>query len=241
MIKIAICDDELEICSMLEEYVAEACKKQKVKVDISVYADGKSLHEALCSGEEFTLIFLDIELPHIDGVEIGAYIRDELKDNAIQIAYISGKESYAMQLFKIRPINFLIKPITYEQVVNILNKTLSLMYIMSRKFVYKQKQDMHFEEFGNIMYFKSNNRKVQIVLQDNRVEEFYGKLDKICQQLPKQEFLYIHKSYIVNVSYIQHFEYEHITLVNGEVLPISQSRRKKIRIEQARLSLGGDR
>lgn len=237
MIRIAVCDDELKICSMMEEYVIEACKDAKVKVDIVLYDEGETLCEALRAGERFSLIFLDIELRGINGVSIGSVIREELEDNTMQIAYISGKESYAMQLFESRPINFIVKPITYEQVVEVIGKTISLMNAMSKKFVYKLKQDMHFIEFRDIIYFKSNNRKVLIITKYG-TQEFYGKLDKISNQLPKEEFLYIHKSYIVNTSYIATFEYENVKMVTGEVLPIAQSRRKKIRMEQARIANG---
>lgn len=240
MIKVAICDDELGVCAVIEDYVEDACKNLKVKADISVYDDGKALCKALQEGERFALILLDIELPEFDGVAIGDYIREVLKDNTIQIAYISGNEGYAMRLFDVRPINFMVKPITYQQIEKVLSKTLMLMSELTKMFMYKKKQDMHFIEYRNIMYFKSDNRKVQIVLQDH-VEEFYGKLELIYDQLSKQEFLYIHKSYIVNISYVRTFHYESLTLMNGEVLPIAQSKRKKIRCEQLGLFLGGDK
>lgn len=238
MIRIAICDDELKVCSQLEEYITDICEDLDIMVEIVVFNNGDNLCKALCDGEKFTLLFLDIELANRNGVEIGGYIRDVLHNNDIQIAYISGMESYAMQLFEIRPINFIIKPVSYEKIEQVVLKTISLMNTMSRRFVYKQKHDVYYVEYHDILYFKSSNRKIQIIKQDG-VEEFYGRLDKIYKELPSNKFLYIHKSYVVHTSYIKHYEYESVTMVTGEKLPIAQSRRKLVRMAQLEFGLGG--
>lgn len=236
MIKIAVCDDEQRVCSTLEEYIIMICKGVRMKVEIDIYNDGESIYEALREKESYHLIFLDIKLVNINGIDIGKYIREELCDNYTQIAYISGRESYAMQLFEIRPVSFMLKPISFEKVKKVINDTLSLMNVMSGKFGFKQKQDVHFVELSDIVYFKSDNRKVHIILKDGKTD-FYGRLDNIYQDLPKRKFLYIHKSYIVNASYISVFEYENITLATGETLPIAQSKRKSVRMAQTNLYL----
>lgn len=239
MIRIAICDDEIEVCSQLEEYITDICEDLNIMAEVVVFDDGDALCEILRSGKKFTLLFLDIELSNQSGVEIGSYIRDVLFDNDIQIAYISGMESYAMQLFEIRPINFIIKPVSRAKVEQVFTKAVSLMNDMSRRFVYRQKHDVHYLEYHDILYFKSSNRKIQIVKQDG-VEEFYGRLDKIYKELPPNKFLYIHKSYVVHVSFIKHFQYESVIMVTGERLPIAQSRRKLIRMAQLEYGLGGN-
>lgn len=62
------------------------------------------------------LIFLDIELLDLDGIVVGRYIREELENRDIQIVYISCKGQYAQQLFKMQPMDFLVKPILQKQI-----------------------------------------------------------------------------------------------------------------------------
>lgn len=69
------------------------------------------MYQFICEGACFDIVFLDIELPKISGIDIGKKIRDEMHDETTKIVYISGKDSYAMGLFDVRPLNFLIKPI----------------------------------------------------------------------------------------------------------------------------------
>ncbi len=58
---------------------------------------------------------------------------------------------------------------------------------------------------------------------------FYDKIERLVALLEPQKFLFVHKSYLVNSKHIQNFEYDTITIDNGEVIPISQSKRKIIR------------
>ena len=72
------------------------------------------------------MLFLDIELPKMNGVAVGQYIRETLKNETIQIAYISSKQEYAMELFEMRPINFLVKPLYEKKIENVIDKFLQL-------------------------------------------------------------------------------------------------------------------
>ncbi len=75
-------------------------------------------------GTNYDLLFLDIELPQINGVAVGRYIRETIKNEIIQIAYISSKQKYAMELFEMHPINYLVKPLTYEKIAKVIDKFL---------------------------------------------------------------------------------------------------------------------
>ena len=63
---------------------------------------------------EYDILFLDIELFRMTGIEAGDFIRNRLEDRSMQIIYISGKSSYARELFKTQPMDFLVKPITKQ-------------------------------------------------------------------------------------------------------------------------------
>lgn len=115
MYRIGICDDDKELCSGLEEQIYHIAKELSVKAEVEVWYSGESILKDLENGTQLDLIFLDIELIHKNGISVGKFIRGEMEDMQTHIVYISSKQSYAMQLFKIQPLDFLIKPVSDEQ------------------------------------------------------------------------------------------------------------------------------
>lgn len=227
MYNIGICDDGVSFCSNLESMILSYCQKKDIKVDIKVWYSGESLCDYLRQENHLDILFLDIELFKMTGVEVGNYIRDILGDRGMHIVYISGKASYAQQLFKIQPIDFLVKPILQNQV----NETLSLVFKILRssmpKFEFQKGKNYYYISFKDIMYFCSEGRKINIITL-NEVQEFYGKLKDVAKKVPS-EFITIHQSYLVNKNFISKYTYETIELVNGTILAISKVNRKKVR------------
>ena len=130
MLRIGICDDEELITKRLMRILYSLEKNQSENYDIEVYTDSVKLSEKLSAGKRYDLIFLDIMMPVKSGVEVGKIIRNDLKDNITQIVFISSENKYAMDLFEIRPMNFLIKPFYTFHNVSILLKILVKISIM---------------------------------------------------------------------------------------------------------------
>ena len=102
-IQIAICDDEDKICLQLKDILGSISDEKSVEFIIQIFQCGEDLCKSL-KDKDYDLIFLDIELPKINGIEVGKYIREKLNNEIVQIAYISAKTEYAMELFDYRPI-----------------------------------------------------------------------------------------------------------------------------------------
>jgi DNA-binding LytR/AlgR family response regulator len=185
----------------------------------------------LCENYEkgkYDLIFLDIEYEGKNGVETGKYIRETMGDETVQIAYISGNIGYAMELFEYHPINFLEKPVSEAAVKRVVDKYLLLSNQKFENFQYKIGSDRFQVALSEIKYFSSRARKVTLHGKE-KDEEFYGSLETIYSQVKGKQFLYVHKSFIVNYQYIKKMEYEQVILHDETVIPISQSRRSAIR------------
>ena len=88
----------------------------RIEAEIEPWYSGESLCKYLEAGNRFDLIFLDIELLKLSGIDVGNYIRNYLDDLKTSIIYISYNRSYAMRLFKIQPLDFLVKPLQYNSV-----------------------------------------------------------------------------------------------------------------------------
>lgn len=227
MYQIGICDDEVHTCSELEYMIRKIMKNMNIKCDIEHWYSGESLCQYLDMGNHLDLIFLDIELVSMNGLDVGKYIRNTLDDLKTYIIYISYNQSYAMQLFKIQPLDFLVKPFKCDEVMFVLKifiriaekKRLFLEYHIGNSY-YKQPID-------DIIYLQSDNKKIHIVLPKEK-KEFYGKLKSIVTQMPSH-FLQIHQSYIINQNYVTEYTYDEIIMRNGEQLKISRPYRNIIR------------
>ena len=89
-IQIAICDDEDKICLQLKDILGSISDEKSVEFIIQIFQCGEDLCKSL-KDKDYDLIFLDIELPKINGIEVGKYIREKLNNEIVQIAYISAK------------------------------------------------------------------------------------------------------------------------------------------------------
>lgn len=238
MFRIAICDDEQVICSQIENFIVKYAAESNEKIDTQVFYSGEELIKFLEMGQDFDLIFLDIELKLINGVEVGRKIREEMDNQIVQIVYVSGKDNYYKDLFDVRPMHFLHKPVDAVEIINDVRLAMRLTEKLGGVFIYKRGHEVFRKPVKNILYFESSNREVKMVTSEGE-EIFYGKLAEVYDQVAKYHFMFIHKSYIVNYFYITKFRYEEVTMSNMEVLPISQARRKATRELQVKFEKEG--
>lgn len=223
MYYIAICDDEPVICAQFEKVLADY-RKEEIKVD--VFYSGEELYEALQSARHYDLVFLDIELGKINGVEVGRMIRDQLQDEQVQIVYISSKQEYAMELFEVRPMNFLVKPIQDRQILMNTEKAMRLKGTAEKCFEFKYGTEYYKISYGKIIYFESQNRKI-IVHTDHGEKELYSKLDTIEKMCP-ENFIRIHQSYLINNGHIEAYKPDAVAMSDGDELSISKKYKKAV-------------
>jgi DNA-binding LytR/AlgR family response regulator len=228
MIKIAICDDDHFICSQLENILVKYTKRKYIKMNIDIFYSGKGILSCLDQGVIFDLIYLDIELGKISGIEVGLQIRKTMRNYTTEIVYISGKDKYYKQLFDVQPLNFIEKPISQQFVIGALELALERMKKYAGFFQYQKSHDIYKVEINNILYFESLNREVKIV---TTIQEdlFYGNLEDISNRISNYPFLKIHRSYLINYNHATILRYSEVVMSNGTVLPISRNRRQEIR------------
>lgn len=227
MFHIAVCDDEKIICEEIRTFAQRYAEERACSVDCSIFLSGEALYESLARGNYYDVIFLDIELFHISGIEIGEYIRRQLKDMLSQIVYISSRPEYAMELFATHPLDFLTKPISFEKFSVCLNQTAELKSKRGAFFSYNCRGEHRRIPLSNILYFESQNRKV-CVTRVNCREAYYGKLNEVENQVKDYGFLRIHKSFIVNPQYVEVYGKTTITMTNRDVLPVSREKQTEI-------------
>lgn len=228
MFRIGICDDDETFAIQLEEYIIQYAKTKNLLVDTQTFSNADDLFQNMEEEGLFEILFLDIQLNDTTGIDIGRKIRTSLKNEAMQIVYVSSKEGYAMQLFDIRPMNFLIKPVDYGKVVYILEEYDRLYNLQNKFFQYSIGKSQNRINERYIIYFQSQGRKIKMVTQNDSIE-FYGKLSDVILQLNEHSFLNVHKSYVINTNYVVEYRKDSILMANGESIPISQSMKKHVK------------
>jgi len=233
VIYVAICDDETKIGADLERALIDIFGKLSVAYEIDIFFSGEELCKAMQSGAVYDLIFLDIEFAkhEINGVEVGRKIRDNYNNFMVAIVYMSRVKDYALELFDIQPFNFLVKPMKYEKVDEVVRKYLKVSGMWSETFTYKIGHDIFKAQIKDIVYLESRNKKLKLHLLSGRADEFYGSIKEMYQeQLQRLDFLFIHTSYIVNYDYITALKFNQVFIKDAAApLPISKHRANEVR------------
>ena len=227
VIRIAVVDDNEMIRKQVKRFLNTYALKNSVVFEIYTYEDGHLLTLDINHEMHFDLIYLDIEMPIQNGIQVGHWIREIAQDEWMQIVFISGKDGYDRKLFSINCLDFLSKPICYSDLERTVNRFRKLTRRPEDVFTFQNNHVLQRVPIANILYFESTNRKINIITTTDMLE-FYDKLDNVESQVPSQ-FFRIHKSFLVNYYHIRKFEYDNVIMSNQKRLPISQSKRKEMR------------
>lgn len=227
MYYVGICDDADDVCRRIAEIVTQYGSHENIDLHIKICNSGEELCDYLENEEPLDILFLDIELIKLSGIEVGKFIRNKIDDHKMQIIFISGKMAYAPELFRVQPTEFLVKPFSDKQITDVLQLSIRLLGKRSGKFEFQYKKEYYYIPYEKIMFFASEGRKIQVVTSDGE-QRFYGRIKTISEQLP-DNFWVIHKSFIVNFDYVQKYSYEFVELTNGMTLTISKPYRKEVR------------
>lgn len=227
MYSIGICDDERDTCARIADMIYAYDRRNKVGIEVFVWNTGEALYQDMMKNKSIDLLFLDIELVSTNGIQIGRLIRKELENQDISIAYISARSSYAMELFKIHPIDFLIKPVSAQDISDTIDEALRLYSRNNTVFEYRADGYNCKMPYKDIIYFYSENKKINMVTADSTIQ-FTGKIKDLAGTVPGN-FIQIHQSYIINMNHMNECSYELVRMNGGAELNISQPYRKQVR------------
>lgn len=233
MLRIAICDDDKRFTGELEEMVRWEAAETGTAVDTETYSDGDTLVADIAKGYRYDLIFLDIEMERVNGINAARQIRR--MDRSALLIYASGYEQYLKELFEVEPFRFLSKPVDGEKFRKYFRDACARIGETEAYYRFSFNKKIGKVAVRDIVYFESRNRVVHIFMADGSVERFYGQLNAVEKELSegRQEFLRIHQSYLVNYSYIGRMSFSEVVVVMGDgqekPLKISEDREKAVR------------
>ena len=218
--KIAICDDEKIFVEKLKEYVW-----QEMDCTVDCFLSPLKLLEKYEAGSFYDVIFLDIKMKPMNGIELAQRLRSYDKHTAI--IFLTAYAEYAPAGYEVRAFRYLLKPITKEtvsQVMHELRRDLSEY----QKILIKTPECTLLLHLNDIFYIEANNKdciihclKETIMLRKGLVE--------LEAQLSTNCFFRIHRKYLINLAHVREFDELHLTLENGHTLPISRRKNNSFR------------
>ena len=217
--KIAVCDDSKEICIKITELIRE----RDQAAEISVFSCGEAL---LSSRENFDIIFLDIEMKKLSGIDTAKKLRslEELGGHKAIIIFITAFREYMEQAFDVSAFNYITKPIDEERFFRIFEAAIKEASVsLGNKYIVVKCQGVQRKfVLHDIRYIESSNKKI-IINTPCEKYEVYGKLGEF-EELLKESFFRCHRCYLVNMESICAYGFESVEVMGGTKLPMSKQK-----------------
>lgn len=218
-LKCLIVDDEPPAIRLLEKYI------HKVSFIELVNSTTNSL-EALeiIEKKDIDLVFLDIQMPNLTGIQLSKIITDKIK-----VIFTTAYPQFALESYDLNAVDYLLKPFEFERFykavskINTSEKDVKNSSYKEESLFIKTDGKNNFEKINisDILYIEGLKNYVAIHLKDKQIIT-YNTLKHIQESLPKQDFVQIHKSYIVAIHHIEKTNSISIQL-NGNDLPLGNT------------------
>jgi putative uncharacterized protein (fragment) len=185
------------------------------------------------SAEGLQIIFLDIEMKDLDGVETAKKLR--MKNSSAVIIFVTSHPDFVFQGYEVRALNYILKPYKPEKIKEVLHKALESLDVSTEKYLcLEQRSGAIRIPLSSIRYFTSDKRIVRVVT-DNGTYDFYDKLNDLETKL-SDAFVRIHNRYLIHLKYLSEIQGNQ-AIVDGESLPVSRSCKSALSIAFAKFML----
>lgn len=219
MLSIAVCDDELLFGARLSEKIRGILGKIGRDCVIREFQSGTELLEAV---EQFDLIFLDVLMKDLNGMDTARRIRERAYEKPL--IFISSSPDYVWDSYEVEAFWYLVKPVSEKKLEQVLRRALAKAEEGQQEYLIIQKERRPRKLFlKDIRYFEICGRVIELHGADG-VLPYYGQIGDLEKQLSGKGFFRCHKSIIVNLKYADTYTHEEVILENGDRLPIARRR-----------------
>lgn len=220
--RIAICDD-LETCL---EQTLSAVKQCLPAVDarIDLFKSGASFLREFKS-RPYDLVFLDIEMPEMDGITVAKNLRKLHKE--VPIIFLTSHIEYALEGYEVNALRYLTKPVDPDKLRDVLSVVVDR--IRQTRFLWI-KTDLGEQKLPvkSILFMEAQNQNILIYTAKDCYCVRYN-LSNYENELAEDNFFRIHRGYLVALAHIKSIGKGEITLDNGTILPVSRTKEKELK------------
>ena len=214
MYEIGICDDQIGVCDMIRQRVADFLLKRDVESRIHIYTTGEAL---LKEAVVFDVLFLDIELVNENGLELAMKYPNKKET---RIIFLTSHIEEMPNGFKVRAFRFLTKPLDLGHFEEAIQSALTDIK-RDKRFLVMDEQGERIVRATEILYVEAQVRGCGIRTMDTYAKSSIS-FKKMIEELAMFQFYNSHKSYIVNMDYISKFDRTEVVMKNDEKVKISR-------------------
>lgn len=229
MIHIAICDDSKQERQILAALFKRYQELHATPLQIHIFQNGFSLLDAIDQGKRFDITILDILMPGENGIEIARNIRASGTDT--EIIFLTSSPEYAVDSYEVKAQNYLLKPVTEEKFFASIDSILAELDEKDTAsfIIYTTEKQYSRIRVSSLVYGEVTHRTITLHLADQTMISAvmtFTEFQDILKAYP--DFIYPHRSYAVNMNYIQYVTKSDIILTDGQKIPLSRNNFTKI-------------
>lgn len=219
MIHIAICDDEKYMSDKIRAMVYGFFRRKNKSVNVTQFSSGKELLEY---GKAIDILFLDIQMDGIDGMETARKLRRN-NFNGI-LVFITVLSEMVFQSFEVQAYDYLVKPVEKKRFDRTMERImLSIQDTSKANLLVQNGYESSIIPFEDIIYCEVIDRKVYLHLASSEVISYYERIGNLEIKLDSR-FFRCHRSYILNMQHLRSYKKETAFMEDGSTIPVSRLR-----------------
>lgn len=221
---VAVCDDSKSSRSTIISYLKQS--NSITREDLCYeFSSSEELLMAYNNGQRFDVVFLDVIMGEIDGVDAGIKIRSI--DQKVIIVFVSNYPQYAIPAYDCEAFYFMVKPISQKNFDQVYNKVIQKYNFLHKYYIVQKKGNVQKILISDILYIEIY-RKHLIFHTTSKQIQTVGKLSEVSAALAQYGFCQVHQGYLVNMSKITDFIGYDVVLEGGVKVMISIRRRAEV-------------
>ncbi len=227
--KIVVCDDSIEDLTEIEGLLAKYKEDNAgIRFDVMRFTDSDELYRRIQTEELGDIYILDMIMADKSGIDIGSLIRRTGGQSVI--IYITSSDEYALEAYHVRAVRYLLKPIREELFFEALDYAVSDIARVRRDAEYpvKTKEGLVSVPYSKIEYIENCSRTLQVCLSGgNSINSIFIRKsfeEEVRQLAEDKRFVHVHKSFLVNMNYIDKLAQGTIRMESGKSIPVSKTR-----------------
>ncbi len=219
MLSIAVCDDEVIECCNMARKIKDILEEMKIPCIIRQFRSGGELLQAL---ESFDIVFLDIIMQDMDGMKTAQIFREKASDRIL--VFVSSSREYVFEAYDVEAFQYLLKPVEDRKLRSVLQKAVLKTEGCSQEFIIVSRERQKKKVFlDDIYYFEIKGRMID-VHGTNGIFTYYEQIGELEKKLRDRGFFRCHKSYLINLKYVDGYNRQEVILENGEKIVIAKRR-----------------
>lgn len=227
MLRIAICDDNSRDLSHITSLVESYKKNKKTDIVYMSFHNAIDLLESL-KKKECDLLLLDVLMPGFNGLQAAHELRKQ--NDKIEIIFLTSSPEYAVESYNVRAHHYLLKPATEDKLFPLLDKLIEKLKKPEEAIIVKSSSSVFTIPYKNIEYVEINAKTIYFYLTDNDVKKVSGSMAEYEALLLKRPgFIKVHRSYLVNLQWVQQLNQKELITLTGRKVPIARTVYTQIR------------